>query len=324
MNQGSDIAEHRREAIAWMLRLKPGVATAEDVAAFRQWCGQNPAHAQAFAEMRDLWDAVGPAGQRLFEPEALGNIAAARGTSSMPLGRRAFLTGAGAAAAAVAAYAAVHPPLHLWPSIAEFGADYRTATGEQQRIALADDIAIEMNTQTSIGLRPLADGACSIELIAGEGVVRVQSRALEVLAADGHVRGTNATFNIRRDGNRVNVTCLQGEVSVVCEAAPVTLSSQRQVSYSPAGLTPVSQVDSAAITSWREGFLVFHDRRLSDVVAEINRYRRGRIVIVNEALGQRTVDGRFYLARLDDVVEKFRNTFGAHVTSLPGGVVILS
>ena len=324
MNQSSDIAKYRREAIAWMLRLKPGIATAEDVAAFKHWCGQNPAHAQAFAEMRDLWDAVGPAGQKLFEPQALENIAAAHATWSMPLGRRAFLTGAGAATAAVAAHAAFNPPLHLWPSIAELAADYRTATGEQQRIALPDDIAIEMNTQTSIGLRPLADGARSIELIAGEGVVRTQSHALEVFAADGHVRGTNATFNIRRDGNRVNVTCLQGEVSVVCQTTPVTLSSQRQVSYSQAGLTPISQVDSAAITSWREGFLVFHDKRLSDVIAEINSYRRGRIVIVNEALGQRTVDGRFYLARLDDVVEKVRNTFGAHVTSLPGGVVILS
>jgi transmembrane sensor len=102
------------------------------------------------------------------------------------------------------------------------------------------------------------------------------------------------------------------------------LSSQRQVSYSQAGLAPISLADSAAITSWREGFLVFHDTRLSEVIAEINRYRRGRIVIINDALGERKVDGRFYLARLDDVVEKVRNAFGARVMSLPGSVVILS
>ncbi len=316
--------KHQSEAIAWSLRLKPGVATTDDVAAFKDWCMQNPAHAKAFANTRQLWDALGPAGQGVFDPNALGNLAAYQRERSVQIGRRAFLTGTVAASAAVAAYAAIHPPLNLWPSIAELNADYRTATGEQRRIALANDIAIDMNTQTSMGIRPFADDADRIELIAGEGMIKTRSHAIEVTAGSGHARGVNAVFNIRRDGDKVSVTCLEGEVSVGCQSSSVTLASQHQVSYSDAGLTPISQTDSATVTSWREGFLVFHDARLSDVIAEINRYRRGRIVIISEALGQRPVNGRFYLARLDEVVEKFQNAFGARATSLPGGVVILS
>jgi transmembrane sensor len=320
----SDMRKHQREAIAWALRLKPGVATACDVAAFKDWCMQNPAHAKAFAKTRHLWDALGPAGQNLFDPNALENLAASQRSRANQIGRRAFLTGTVAASAAVAAYAAIHPPLDLWPSIAELNADYRTATGEQRRIALANDIAIDMNTQTSIGLRPFTEDADRIELIAGEGTVKTRSHAIEVTAGSGHARGVNAVFNVRRDSDKVSVTCLEGEVSVACQTSLVTLASQHQVSYSDTGLAPISQTDSAAVTSWREGFLVFHDARLSEVIAEINRYRRGRIVIVSEALGQRPVNGRFYLARLDEVVDKFRNAFGARVTSLPGGVVILS
>jgi transmembrane sensor len=316
--------KHQREAIDWALRLKPGVATTHDVAAFRDWCIQNPAHAQAFARTRQLWDALGPAGQNVLDPNALENLAASRGSRQMHPGRRAFLTGTVAASAAVAAYAAIYPPLNLWPSIVELNADYRTATGEQRRITLANDIAVEMNTQTSIGLRPFADDADRIELIAGEGMVKTKSRALEITAGGGRARGVNAVFNVRRDSDKVSVTCLEGEVSVACQTSSVTLASQHQVSYSGAGLASISQADSAAVTSWREGFLVFHDAPLNDVIAEINRYRRGRIVIVGEALGQRPVNGRFYLARLDEVVEKFQNAFGARVTSLPGGVVILS
>jgi transmembrane sensor len=319
----SDMTKHQREAIAWALRLKPGVATTHDVAAFKDWCLQNPAHAKAFANTRQLWEALGPAGQSVFDPNALQNLAASQRVRANQIGRRAFLTGSVAASAAVAAYAAIHPPLNLWPSIAELNADYRTATGEQRRIVLANDIAIDMNTQTSIGLRPFADDADRIELIAGEGMIKTRSHAIEVTAGGGHARGVNAVFNIRRDGDKVSVTCLEGEVSVACQTSSVTLAGQHQVSYSDTGLAPISRTDSAAVTSWREGFLVFHDARLNDVIAEINRYRRGRIVIVGKALGQRLVNGRFYLARLDEVVEKFQNAFGAHVTSLPGGVVIM-
>jgi transmembrane sensor len=131
-------------------------------------------------------------------------------------------------------------------------------------------------------------------------------------------------FNIRRDGDKVSVTCLDGEVVVGCQASTVSVASQRQVSYSESGLGPIVRTDSAAVTSWREGFLVFQDARLADVVSEINRYRRGRIVVVGERLGEQPVNGRFYLARLDEVVEKLRNAFGARVTDLPGGLVILS
>ena len=324
MTHNNDTGHHQSEAIDWMLRLKPGTATTDDVAAFKAWCRQDPANAKAFAEVRGLWDAVGPAGETLFDPSALQKLAAARHAPSRWFGRRAFLTGSVAASAAAASYAMIYPPLHLWPSLSELSADYRTATGEQRQIALANDIAIEMNTQTSIGLRPVADDLQRIELLGGEGMVRTGGRALEVMAGAGNARAANAIFNIRRDGDKVSVTCLEGEVRVACLSSYVSLTSQRQVSYSLAGLGRVAKTDAAAVTSWREGFLVFHDVRLADVITEINRYRPGRIVVINETLGQRPVNGRFYLARLDEVVEKFQNAFGARVTSLPGGVVILS
>lgn len=321
MTDSNNTGKHQSEAVDWLLRLKPGTATKDDVAAFREWCGQDPAHARAFAEVRSLWDAVGPAGEKLFDPNALHSLAAAR---NLQLGRRALLTGAVAASAVGATYAAIRPPFHLWPALSELTADYRTATGEQRQIALANDIAIDMNTQTSIGLRPMLDDIERIELIGGESMVRTGSHAVEVLAGAGTARAANSIFNIRRDGDTVSVICLEGEVRVACLSLSVNLTSQRQVFYSGAGLGPIAHTDVAAATSWREGYLVFHDARLADVIAEINRYRPGRIVVMSEALGNRPVNGRFYLARLDEVVDKFQNAFGARVRSLPGGIVILS
>ena len=42
---------------------------------------------------------------------------------------------------------------------------------------------------------------------------------------------------------------------------------------------------------WREGVLVFRDMPLSEAVAEINRYRPGRIMVLDDALAARRVSG---------------------------------
>ena len=52
---------------------------------------------------------------------------------------------------------ALKPPLGLWPSLSELGADYRTGTGEQRTIAFAGDVQIALNTQTSLTIRPATD-----------------------------------------------------------------------------------------------------------------------------------------------------------------------
>jgi transmembrane sensor len=70
--------------------------------------------------------------------------------------------------------------------------------------------------------------------------------------------------------------------------------------------------------------LIFHDRLLSDVVDEVNRYRPGRIVIMNAELGRRVVNGTFYMGRLDDFIDQVQQLFGARVRSLPAGLILLS
>ena len=50
MNQ-SNMGKHQREAIEWALRLKPGVTTTHDVAAFKDWCRQNNVPASTNEEL---------------------------------------------------------------------------------------------------------------------------------------------------------------------------------------------------------------------------------------------------------------------------------
>lgn len=322
MKHSDNTDKYHRGAVEWMVRLQSGAATTADLAAFEAWYKESPEHARAFSQLRRLMGAVDVAGKRVFRRQK-STMSPMLNLQPL-LARRGFLAAALGASAVAGGVALVRPPLGLWPSLQELRADYRTRIGEQRQVALAEGVAIEMNTQTSIALLPPVEGISHIELVAGEGMVDASKSALEVSAAAGSVRAKGASFTIRRDGNTVTVTCVDGEVAVRCGAAVQNLRQGWRLAYSDAGLGAAAPIDTAVATSWREGYIAFRDTKLSEVVAEINRYRRGRIVVLGDALADRPVNVRFYLNRLDDVADKLRKALGARVTDLPGGVVVLS
>jgi transmembrane sensor len=221
----------------------------------------------------------------------------------------------------------VRSPLGLWPSLSEWTADYRTGVGERRRVALARDIVLDLNTRTSIANRSIGREP-RIELVSGEVAVtaaRPQTAPqFTVLAANGRAVAGDATLNIRRDGASVCVTCIAGQVQVYHPAGAVTLAARQQVTYAPDQLGAVTEADTIAVAAWRSGVLVFRHRPLRQVVDEINRYRPGKIILTNAALGQRTVYGVFHTDHIEGAVEAIRSLVGARATALPGGVVLLS
>jgi transmembrane sensor len=310
-----------REAQDWMMRFAAGGADRAELEIFKQWSACHPAHAEAFARACRLWDALGPAAAVVAAGRASHRVA-----SRPQMGRRAFVGGALAASAAVAAYVAIRPPLGLWPSVSELTADYRTGIGEQRSIPFAGGSLVELNTRTSIALRPGLGGSERIELIVGEAVVtagRDTRRMVEVMAADSRATATDATFNMRYEGTTVRTTCVAGEIDVECRGRSARLQSRQQIVYSPDGLGRVTSVDPALITAWKDGVLVFHSTPLSEAVAEINRYRSGRIILTNAALGRRLFNARFRIENIDGVVAQIQQIFDADVTMLPGGIVLL-
>jgi transmembrane sensor len=315
----------KRQAVEWLTLLSSGEVTQADAEALKRWCGESQAHAEAFAEANLLWDVLGPAAQ---------NVAARRSVQdarlALPkalLGRRSFLGASAATATAAAAGCLIAwPPLGLWPSISELMAEYRTVTGQQRQLAMAGGATVEMNTQTSLNIGTSVGGADRIELIAGEAVVTTggtTARPIVVSAADGRTSAGDAKFDVRLDGSSVCVTCLGGSVDVEQRGSVATISEKQQVTYGKDGLGRVLSVDPAVVTSWRAGVLVFRRELLSRAVEEINRYRPGRIILVDASLGGRRIDASFRLDRVEDIVPQIERVFGARARVLPGGVVLL-
>ncbi len=307
-----------REAQAWLLRLGSGDATEEDAAAFRQWCSASRAHASAFSQARQVMHAVAPAARLAARP------AAQTARHALTPSRRYFV--GGALAAAVTAMA-VRPPLGLWPSAAEFAADYRTGTGEQREVSPVQGVVVQMNTQTRINVASASEDATRLKLLSGEAEFHAGDATapanLELAVANGRVTARRARFNVRHTGAEVCVSCLAGEILVSAGGRRATLGAGGQVTYGASSFGAVQRADEGQVSAWRRSLLVFNQVPLSTVVDEVNRYRPGKIILTSKELGNTQVQASLSIQRLDDVITLIRSVYGAEVTQLPGGVVLV-
>ncbi|HVJ51879.1 MAG TPA: FecR domain-containing protein [Aliidongia sp.] len=310
-----------REAQGWVVRLHSGTVSQAEIEALESWRGESPAHRRAFAEANLRWDVLRLAAQGFVAKHGRDGA-----HDPQLFGRRALLGGLLAAAGTGGFYLAVRPPLSLWPSISELAADYRTETGEQRQLTLTDGVAVQMNTQTSLSLRGSVGDAPRLELIAGEVSVATKGALAEpliVTAGVGKVSALDAGFDLRLTEVRALVTCLRGEVQVQCGQDRATLQPGQQIAYNRRGLSSAVAVDGELVEAWRRGLLVFDETPLAQVVEEVNRYRAGKIILLDAELGRLPLDATFRLDRIEEALPKIAHVFNAKVQLLPGGVVLL-
>lgn len=331
MNTASQPADRRqadieRQARTWIRLIASGQATLRDADAFKQWCAASAQHARAYAAEQRLWGQMAPAGQAVLRQQ---REQAASRSGRAGWGRRAFLGTALGGAGAAAVAAVVAPPFRLWPAWDEWTADYRTDTGDRRQFGLGERVQVDMNTQTSIALRAEQPGAVRVELISGEAAFDGQASptAVTVMAGTGSgagsVQARGARFELRHLDGTVCVTCLAGSVRVALGSGATVLGPNQRLLYDKHGLGAVQQIDPAETSAWRQGSLVFRQAPLAEVVAEINRYRRGRVVLLDAPRQASALSGRFEIRDMDKVLVQIEKAFGLTATHLPGNVVLL-
>ncbi|MGJ7526413.1 FecR family protein [Variovorax sp. GB1P17] len=325
----------RQEAWEWLRLFHSGVVKPQDAERFRRWVASSPPHATAFSEARAQWGVMGSAAAGLLRSNAQAAAFHERHQPRPVLARRTFL-GAAAGAAAMAGVAGVavfHPPAGLWPAPAEWGADYRTATGEQLVVDLTERVHVTLNTQTRIRRQTVDGQTTGIDLLGGEAAFDLSAsgngsgngrRPFGVVAGAGRSLAESGRFEVRYLNAKVCVTCIEGTVRVEHAAGTRELRARQQTVYDGSSLSSVALVGTANLSAWRKGELVFTQTRLSDVLDEINRYRPGRVMLMNAAARNRPVTGSFYIASLDLALAQLQHAFDLDARSLPGGVVVLS
>jgi ferric-dicitrate binding protein FerR (iron transport regulator) len=311
-----------REAYAWLVHLTSGTATREDGEAFRRWCTADERHAQAFARTRRLWEHLGPAIAEHRAGASRSDRVAPR--HGLRMNRRRFLT-----AAVAASVAAVLIGRHGLDLIAAAdAATLHTAVGEQRQVDVAPGIRVEMNTASDIHLFTAGRAVTGMRLRSGEAVIHIdpsRRASFTVQVADATVvSAPGSAFALRCHDEATSVTCLEGQTELTWASTTTRVKPSQQVDVDANGLSAPVAVNPDTALAWRRRVLIYDNQRLADVVADINRYRPGRIVITDRALAERRVHARFTLAQMADVTTLIQDAYGAHATHLPGGWVLLS
>jgi transmembrane sensor len=90
------------------------------------------------------------------------------------------------------------------------------------------------------------------------------------------------------------------------------------------GLSIQPEVDVAAATAWRQGRLIVRDLSLSEVVAELNRYREQPIRIADAKIGQQRVTASFLLDEQRAVLQALQQILPLQAQTQGDGSVLLS
>ncbi|NYZ16214.1 FecR family protein [Azospirillum sp. RWY-5-1] len=306
---GMDLAD---EALDWLVRLTSGRADAALRARYAAWRSTSPEHEQAAREAEALWGDVGR------------TQTAARRRMAAPARRRLVPAVAAVAAALVLAVLSWGGPTLL---LDRWRADHTTAVGERREVTLPDGSRVTLNTGSAVLLRFTAEER-RVTLADGEALFEVSAdpaRPFVVEAGGGTARAVGTVYAVRLDGARATVTVAHGVVEVTpAGGGPVRLTAGQRLVYGGGepGRPQPQSVDAEAETAWRRGKLIFRNRPLADVVAEVDRYRHGRTLVLGDTLGRLPVTGVFGIGDETELLDVLRQGFGVDAVRLPWLTII--
>lgn len=341
VGQKDDKERIEAEAAEWVIRLGGEALSAEEHQSFEGWRAQSAAHAKAFEFASQTWKDL--AALRHAPGSLAVDIANVRqrqrpyhhvpATARIAKPRSGFLRSGVAAMICLIAISGAGSFWYGNPATL-IASDYHTTPGEQRAVELPDGSVVELSTGSAIALH-FNDRERRVTLIEGTAYFtaapmgQAEKRPFVVEGANGTATALGTQFAVERLPDAVEVTVAEHDVQVALSDAAggvkqVKLSPGQSVRYSPAaGLGQVNARDVEQATAWRRGRLIFDQVPLAEVVTELNRYRRGRIVITGSSLANRKVSGVFRIDDLDNALDTIANELGLRSASVPPLVTVL-
>ncbi|MEO1723829.1 MAG: DUF4880 domain-containing protein [Pseudomonadota bacterium] len=299
------------EARAWVARLKSGEATADDAEAFEAWRSLSPDHDRAVRRAVRLWSLAG----------AVGETVAAAPARPRPTRRAAILAGGSVLASASAWQAAAL--LGYAPTFRSLSADRSTGVGIIAPIALPGVVG-SLDGASALEV----EGPRAVRLIEGALFVRngndvVQEASITLTAPSLLATLSNGAAECRIGDRGVELACAAGTVEISAPG-PIALVPGETATILDGGELVRGERAVSEIGGWTNGILTFRNRRLGDVVADLNRHRPGRVLLTRSLLAERRVSGTFHLARPDEIVTSLVDALGLERRDLPARIVLLS
>lgn len=303
-----DISTPEQQAADWFALMRSSAA-AEHRAGFERWQAADPAHAAAYRRVAGLW------GDADFTA-ALFSAAADRGA-------RRSRPAAWPKAVAIAASLLLAAGLGIFAGgwHVDLTAGHVAAAGPPQRFVLADGSVLLLDAGAAADVR-YRDDARIVTLHRGRLLAEVRrdpARPFRIEAGGFTAEALGTVYSVSHAPDP-DVAVREGRVLVSRDdgTAAELQAGQR---LDPDAMRPAAM--AAGGFAWSEGRLVFADRPLADVAAELDRYWPGLIWVRGDELQALRVSGSY---RLDDprqVAEALAAAAGAQSSLWAGRLLVL-
>lgn len=295
----------------WVARLQSSDATDRDRRDFSEWLARDPSRGPAYEELRNLWvdlkDVPIPANR----------------LKTLQRVRRTRL----ASVAVLLVAAVMSASVYRMGVVDRWQSDYYTVIGEVRTIRLEDGTYVDLNTDSAIAVR-YSRQERRVELLRGEAFFNVaKNPARPFVVEDGSLAakavGTRYAVRSGYAGILSDVQVEEGRVEVTAPRDHVFLDPGDAATLTDQGDLEISRRDVPNQTAWRDGKLAFSERPLGEVLATLERYRSGRILVLDNAAAQRKVSGIFDLKDTDKALQALADSLPISVTRLSDMMVIV-
>lgn len=307
--------EAGNRAAAFLIAQEEGEWSDADQAAFDAWLAEEDGNKAAYWRLKHSWreaDRIGALGRGVIQEQEL-----------QP--RRLWWVPASIAASLVAMAGAgylvtTHGPNDgsAAPTIA-----YNTPVGGGKLVGLPDGSHIQLNT-ASVVRTSITSAQREVWLDRGEAYFEVRhldGQPFIVHAGNRQVTVLGTKFSVRRDGDRVTVSVLEGRVRV----DEIAGAKEVRSSIITGGDIAIARGDATLVTaksedrvedalSWRTGTLTFDQTSLAEVAAEFNRYNTKPLVVADSGAASMRIGGTFPANKPGEFVQLLRDAYGLKVT----------
>jgi len=285
-------------AEAWLARLQSPECSTSERQAFERWHAQSPANAQAYTETEKLHGiAAALAGDPLLRAASL----AARRRGVQRAGRRRLIVWLAVPVALAASVLLVFgSTMFRHDEAATSIQRYANTTDQLQVVRLADGTHLVLDADSEVTTH-FDNTRREAVLLRGrvEFAVAHQAVPFEVSVDANRIRDIGTTFQVCKEGDDVTVGLLEGKVAVTHgsgeQAQTQTLAPDQQIRIAADGSSDgVQPLDAEAARAWTNGELVFRQRRLDELLTEMNRYSATKLRLGDPALAALRVSGSFH------------------------------
>lgn len=340
------------EAYEWVLKFNSDTPVTDDgIVALKEWSNRSPLHKDALKEAEDFW-CEAELLSRLAVPANQAKRTGLSGFMRRFIGKSPFLSGASTATfnywgsfATVLLFLGLSIVLVsssiLFKGLSGNGT-YSTAVGEQKLLILHDASEVQLDTHSQVRVA-YEDSTRQVYLLRGKAhfsVTKDPDRPFEVYAGEGLVRVVGTAFSVYLKDNGVEVVVGEGRVDLArvlpntenhtfpdqtvhdvrVRPGQVFTSLERgqsaQFNRAKQELIQLSDKALSDKLAWRTGVLIFVRDPLIDVISEIGRYTNVKIEIVDPALHDLVMGGRFRVGELDALFEVLDISFDVQVSYL--------